>query len=52
MKYFKTSGIFEIYYDKNYKIILNYFTNDSEIFDEFKKLTKNNPQVNFSVIKI
>ncbi|MDC2998355.1 hypothetical protein OAY90_01770 [Candidatus Pelagibacter sp.] len=52
MKYFKTSGIFEIYYDKNYKIILNYFTNDTEIFDEFKKLTKNNPQVNFSVIKI
>ncbi len=52
MNFLKTSNLFEISYDKNYKVIINFFTNNLEIFDEFSNNIINNSQINFSVIKI
>lgn len=52
MNFLKTSNLFEISYDENYKVIINFFTNNLEIFDEFSNNIINNSQINFSVIKI
>lgn len=52
MIFFKTSNLFEINYDSNFKIIIKFFTKNLDIYKEFKKNIIDTKQIKFSVIKI
>ena len=52
MQKYKIQNVFEIFYEKNFKTNIIFFSKNIEILNIFKKLKCNNSQINFSVIKI
>ena len=52
MQKYKIQNVFEIFYEKNFKTNIIFFSKNIEILNIFKKLKCNNNQINFSVIKI